>query len=366
MKKRLFQVDLNPWHYFCNMSCSYCIKHVPFWRRGNSIFIKKDQSYKEITTVTKMMTRVEKSLEALFSEYEVSIITFSGSETFLFPEINNVIEYASQNVSRVQLITNGTLLTQELLLALEKLKEKIHISLSLDGCTPDSNYARTQNNYATFERVLTSLKSLVSSELSFDVMTVLSKYNIFSINDFLNYLQAFAPSAGVQMWPVFGSNTIGLVPNDHIMIDAIVEQYSSYNLRLQPKEYFVEMSKYLRNGRRIFACELSKYCIYLNDLGEMKECPCNGLVSIRNLFSEKKSEFYVNRYWGQEAINLVPCSSCFINWDVINLYLHNRLSIHDIGNMPLFSNKEVIQSLVALKAEYKEDCKDERDKIFAI
>ena len=119
MKQNLLQVDFNLWHYFCNMSCYYCVKHIPYYRSGDMIYIIKNGEYKLLCTVSSMMDRAISCLVKLFEKYSVGIISFSGAETFLFPEITDVIAFASKYVYRVQLITNGINLSPVLISKLE-------------------------------------------------------------------------------------------------------------------------------------------------------------------------------------------------------------------------------------------------------
>lgn len=356
MKDKLFQVDFNIWHYFCNMSCKYCVKHIPFVRDGDIIYIWDEdrKEYMRYTSVSAMVERANVCLQRLFAKYEISILTFSGSEPFLFPEIIQLMSYAAKNVKYVQIITNGSKLNYDLIKTLEQMGENIQISLSLDGNLTESNYARTYENKEALNKILEALEMLIESSLKFDVMSVLSKYNIIYLQDFLEYLERFDRKICVQMWPVFGDSGIGLQTEDSKYISEVLEHYEEYKLKLQPYAYFKKMYQYLTEGKRSVLCFLAKYCIYLNDKGETKLCPCNGVVKMNNIVKENSFEYDLEKYCGVNTIVSLPCKKCYINWDVINLFLADDIKLAEIIEMPLFSNKQVVEALKEMKKNFKE------------
>lgn len=360
MKEKIFQVDFNPWHYLCNMSCCYCIKHLPFYREDNDVYVQKGTrtEYVKLGSIDSMMLRAKKCLAKLFEKYDVTVLTFSGSETFLFPEIIDVIQFAARYVDQVQLITNGTLLNQDLINNLGLLEGNIHISLSLDGDTYETNFARTLDDMDSFDRVIKSLQMLVKSSIKFDILMVLSQFNAEYIMDILKRLAHTYPGLGLQIWPVFGSNGIGLSSNDARYIDEIYAQYYSLDLRLQPREYFRAMRDYIISGQRKQKCYLAKYCFYLNDIGDMKICPCNGLLKQENLLSGITYPVSKDMFYGQNTLTRVPCSACFINWDVINMLLRGEVKICELGNMPFYSDEKVRDELKCLVDRFEKENRD--------
>ena len=353
MKQNLLQVDFNLWHYFCNMSCYYCVKHIPYYRSGDMIYIIKNGEYKLLCTVSSMMDRAISCLVKLFEKYSVGIISFSGAETFLFPEITDVIAFASKDVYRVQLITNGIKLSPVLISKLEKLSNNIHISLSLDGNTLTSNYARTYNNEVALNLSLRALELLLDSSLSFDIMTVLSKFNIAYSSSFLEYLAMQKKRICVQMWPVFGVSDVRLQKDDAAHIMGIIQNYDNLNLILQPRAYFEAMYDYVRAGVRTIPCFLVNHCVYLNDLGDVKICPCNGLVKFGNVFDVDTPIPMRHPLCGEPTLKVMPCIQCFINWDIINLYLAGKIDLSEITRMSLFSDKDLTKLLTSIKAQTK-------------
>lgn len=359
-KEKIFQVDFNPWHYLCNMSCCYCINHLPFYRKDDNVYVQKAAraEYVKLGSVDSMMLRSIKCLEKLFEKYDVTVLTFSGSETFLFPEIIDVIRFAVNYVSQVQLITNGTLLDQNLINTLASLNGNIHISLSLDGDTRETNFARTLNDEILFERVMKSLRMLAKSNMKFDILMVLSQFNIESVMDILRRLEVSYPGLGLQIWPVFGSNGVGLLSHNARKIDEIYAQYYSLNLRLQPREYFRAMRDYMISGQRTRNCYLAKYCFYLNDIGDMKICPCNGLLKKENLFTGITYPFPKNMFYGRDTLTRMPCSVCYINWDVINMLLRGEVAICELENMPFYSDEKVRNELRDLVDRFVKENRD--------
>lgn len=361
MKEKIFQVDFNPWHYLCNMSCCYCISHLPFYRKDNNVYVQKTvkDEYILIGSVNSMMLRAKKCLGRLFEKYDVSILTFSGAETFLFPEIVDVIRFAVYYVDQVQLITNGTLLDREMINTLKVLEGNIHISLSLDGDTQETNYARTLDDTISFQHIKEALQMLIDNGMKFDILMVLSQFNIESIMEILERLEYTYPGLALQIWPVFGSNSIGLSSDDAKYIDKIYTEYYSLNLKLQPREYFRAMRDYLISGHRIHDCYLAKYCYYLNDIGDIKICPCNGIIRKENLFTGITYPLNENMYFGQDTLTRIPCNACFINWDVINMLIRGEVTISELENMPFYSNEKIRNVLINIIERFNKENVDE-------
>ena len=91
----------------------------------------------------------------------------------------------------------------------------------------------------------------------------------------------------------------------------------------------------------------------------MKVCPCNGLKKMKNIFTgEEYVDSYI-KFYGKNTLSTMPCKKCFINWEVVNLYLADRVDLQDLIKMPLFSTPNVKKELINLRLSHEEDCKNE-------
>lgn len=358
MKKKILQVDFNTWHFICNMQCQYCIKHYDYKIEDNNLLIRKskNEDYKFYAKIEHLFIRAYRVLKKLNEKYDVGILTFSGSETFLFESVFDLLKKIDGMFSKVQLITNGLNLDKDNVRKLKELKN-IHVSLSLDGNTIKSNYSRTVNDKDKLNKILKNLDYLIEEEISFDIYTVITKYNIDKLKDFFKFLEHKKPGAGIQLWPVFGSSSLKPSENQVSSLEELTELYHNFNLKLQPKIYYQYLINYLKTGNREIPCHLPHYSFYLRDNGEIKACLCNGIVDIGNILKDSSEEIAKKQQkedFYKDILNcyhtMMPCSKCFINWDIINLYFCNKISIEDIKNISLLNNEKIILMIEEFKA----------------
>lgn len=358
MKKKLLQVDFNTWHFICNMQCQYCIKHYDYEIKDNRLLIRKNKNeeFKFYANIEHLFIRAYKVLKKLNEEYDVGLLTFSGSEIFLFDGIFELINKVDDMFSKVQLITNGLNLNTDNIAKLKQLKNT-HITLSLDGNTMESNYSRTVNNKDRLAKILENLDRLIEKGIPFDIYTVITKYNIDKLEEFFRFLENKRSNISIQLWPVFGNNTLKPSKTQLISFEKFIELYDSFNLKLQPKLYYKYLINYLKNEHREIPCYLPNYSFYLQDSGNIQACLCNGIIDIGNILTDSSenitkeqssNEFYKN-ILNCNRNGILPCSRCFINWDLINLYFCNEISIDDIKNLPLFNNEKIIKMLQEFK-----------------
>jgi MoaA/NifB/PqqE/SkfB family radical SAM enzyme len=100
----------------CNLSCTYCNEF--------------DDFSKPVPTA-EMLRRVE-----LLAALGTTIITFSGGEPLLHPELDQIIRRARQRGIMAGLITNGYLLTPERIQRLNRAGLD-HLQISIDNVRPD-------------------------------------------------------------------------------------------------------------------------------------------------------------------------------------------------------------------------------------
>lgn len=100
----------------CNLSCAYCNEY--------------DKVSRPVPVET-LRRRVD-----LLADLGTSIVTFSGGEPLLHPELEQAVERVRQRGGIAGLITNGYLLTAE---RIERLNQAglDHLQISIDNLTPD-------------------------------------------------------------------------------------------------------------------------------------------------------------------------------------------------------------------------------------
>ena len=84
----------------CNQCCRFCYN---YWRDGSTPIAPPDSS------------RARKTLKKLLSQASVGNLSFSGGEPLLLPNIHDLVLHARFKGSKVNVLTNGTLLTADAL-----------------------------------------------------------------------------------------------------------------------------------------------------------------------------------------------------------------------------------------------------------
>src|SRR3954468_2233235 len=100
----------------CNLACAYCSEY--------------DDSSKPIPLET-MVRRIER-----LTELGTSVITISGGEPLLHPELDDIIRQIRRNGMIASMITNGYLLTAERIQRLNRAGLE-HMQISIDNVMPD-------------------------------------------------------------------------------------------------------------------------------------------------------------------------------------------------------------------------------------
>src|SRR5438045_6336232 len=101
----------------CNLACAYCSEY--------------DDSSKPIPLET-MVRRIER-----LTELGTSVITISGGEPLLHPELDDIIRQIRRRGRIATLITNGYLLTPDRIQRLNRARLD-HLQISIDNVQPDN------------------------------------------------------------------------------------------------------------------------------------------------------------------------------------------------------------------------------------
>lgn len=112
-------------------------------------------------------------------ELGVKEIVISGGEPFCRKDILEILEYVRNRCERVTLITNGTLITEEIAEKLSNLK--LAIQVSLDGASKETqDFIRGKDSY---EKTLKGLQNLVAHNANVRVAMTIMKRNMDEIQE---------------------------------------------------------------------------------------------------------------------------------------------------------------------------------------
>jgi len=141
----------------CNLRCKHCLSDSgkPHPNELNTLEAKK----------------LIDSLEKM----KVFNIDFSGGEPLIRPDIFELLEYASQKKICINLITNGALITKEIIDRLEN-TNIFQLQLSIDGI--GNTHEDFRGIKGSYERTINSIKLLRNANYGVVVSSVVTKQNI--------------------------------------------------------------------------------------------------------------------------------------------------------------------------------------------
>jgi len=105
-------------------------------------------------------------------------ISITGGEPFIRKDLFSFLEYLDsyEEISDLDILSNGTIITDEIVEKLKKITKLNSIQISLDGSSPEThNRIRGPGN---FERAIRGIKILIRHGIDVKVMFTLQRYNM--------------------------------------------------------------------------------------------------------------------------------------------------------------------------------------------
>ncbi|MEO0161609.1 MAG: radical SAM protein [candidate division WOR-3 bacterium] len=160
-----FKSDLNDYPilseiavtYRCNLNCEFCyVGH---------------KDYPELKTAD-----LKKIIFKIYNEAKVPSVSFTGGEPLLRKDIVSLVEYANKIGLWTNLITNGTMLTKELVRSLKKAGLK-SAQVSLEGPNGEI-HDRITGVKNSFAKTIAGIKYLLEERIAVHTNTTISRHNI--------------------------------------------------------------------------------------------------------------------------------------------------------------------------------------------
>jgi MoaA/NifB/PqqE/SkfB family radical SAM enzyme len=146
----------------CNLSCTYCLRNNPTYRKSFSEDIDFDG-------LMKLLPQLKDKTHELY--------LWGVGEPLLYDKLDQVIKVAKKYVPRVCVTSNGILLSQTIADKLAK-SELDQLNISLDGTDSESNELRKIDS----EKVLDNLEYFSRiSRARIDFWTVITMKNLFKL-----------------------------------------------------------------------------------------------------------------------------------------------------------------------------------------
>lgn len=290
----------------CNQKCIHC------WA-GKSNFIP---TFRQIT---KFMDNISLLNPMLFG--------ISGGEPFLHKDIFNIIEYATSKFFSIEILTNGTLLTQDYIKKLKKyMRNSDWIHFSLDGINNIYNKQRGANDY---NKVLVNLKNLLKSKLNIRVHMTVTPINV---NDIQNVYKLISD--------------------------------------LGVKNFSITYVYPLRKGEKFFKGDYEKTInLYKNEVRKILVTNRNTDINIKYFLpiecksleaKKSKNNMSVNRIFNTDVLHW----TIDVDGDIYNFMDYNKFSELKIGNIykdnfdNILQNNKIVQNKIIYRNLQYDACKN--------
>lgn len=201
----------------CNLRCKHCFGDYTNGRNMNI------EQFKALLNKLKSI-----------GTYRLGI---TGGEPFSNPDIYKILEEAIKEKFKVQITTNGTLITDDFFDLIDKYgSDSMSLSISIDGKEDVHDYIRGKG---TFKVIKQNINKLIESNVRVIFNTIITEYNIDSLEEFLIEMKNMGILSGSFMpLRLLGRATENFV-ND--------KEYFS----LEKKKYVIDiLKKHARNTKR--------------------------------------------------------------------------------------------------------------------
>jgi mycofactocin biosynthetic radical S-adenosylmethionine protein MftC len=155
----------------CNLRCKHCFN-------SSDVALPEELSFDEICEL------VNKIIASQDKRTKDKTIVISGGEPFLRHDIFQIIDYINKHGYCAEILTNGTLITPQIVQLLSKTNVKVRISL--DGCTSETH--EWMRGKGTFSKAVRGIEAIRDANINIGVTTSISHHNSHEIGEILKFV----------------------------------------------------------------------------------------------------------------------------------------------------------------------------------
>ncbi len=161
--------------YRCNLKCVFCYA-------GSGCTANPTGSSKEMTT-----EQIKEVLWKIFHQAKTPSVSFTGGEPTLIPELPALIRYAKELGMRVNLITNGTLITPALARTYAE-HGLDSAQVSLEGVSADT-HDRIVSLPGAYHKTLKAIEYLKAARILTHTNTTITRTNLHECDKFPSFIK---------------------------------------------------------------------------------------------------------------------------------------------------------------------------------
>jgi len=224
-------------------------------------------------------------------------LTITGGEPFIRNDILDVLKIARSYNFAISLLTNGSLLSSDIIERLEEL-QLLNIGVTIYGTNEDT-YGKISMRGNIFKKIMDNLELLVKKGLPVSLRFMLMRENLHKVDDFLSLCENLnlTPKIDFRIFPKFNGN---MEPLKHrLEIDKITQ--------------LIEENKIKRPSGVV--CSPCSYSCRIAADGEVY--PCSTLnISIGNILRQKFKNIWVSEkanFFRNQALIPSECMDCYLH-----------------------------------------------------
>jgi radical SAM protein with 4Fe4S-binding SPASM domain len=279
--KQLYYISLQVTEQ-CNLRCSHCYASA-----GENIY-NQDLSTDQITNI------IEKLVS--FSDIDKCSFIITGGEPFLRNDILNIINFAIERFKNVVVVTNGLLLSDNIIKELSKI-ENIALQVSLDGASQETHELIRGDN--TYNPLINNIRKLIDHNIKVALSPICTEIFFKEIDEYFKLAKNLKVST-VQLQPV---QYIGRALVDKNikrvdgakLINKVVQYYFDENYSSLISNGLESISViHVRNLNKLISCGTGHGTMYVGANGNIYSCPnmANNKYTIGNVLQDDIKDLY--------------------------------------------------------------------------
>jgi SynChlorMet cassette radical SAM/SPASM protein ScmE len=201
----------------CNLRCHYCSHFSNQYEYGNDLTLAEWNQFFEELSYNKVMK-----------------VIISGGEPFLRPDLNEILKGIVKNRMRFCILSNGTLVQDEIIQSIASSNRCDYVQVSLDGFSPISHDICCGKG--SFDAAIEGIQILQKYGIPVTIRVTIHRYNVFDLDEIAQFI---LKELGVKSFSINSASFLGLCTSDNadICLTATERGYAMVSLLHILKKY---------------------------------------------------------------------------------------------------------------------------------
>lgn len=251
------QIDLTK---NCNLTCSFC-------RQTNESDLPNSMSFDQWASVITQL-----------KEMDCKMVALAGGEPLMHKEFFSILSLAVDTIEEVYVLSNGTLITQEIAIRLAEKKIR-GLQVSLDALNP-ALHDKIRGRIGTWEKATRGIRYAIDAGIPVTIRTTVYRENAQEAAPLLE----FAHNIGARIYairrvvPTGRGRSVDLLrPNElRTLFTYLFNRAKELNMRLSLGDPF---SRFLLDEQpfiegKVGGCSVGLNILYIAQDGSVLLCPC--------------------------------------------------------------------------------------------